>query len=201
MLRFASERQLVRVGRRAIRESVRDMGLSVRCLYEVRAPGGIPDLVMLALGACSLCYVVTVEFKLNDWQRALEQAFRTRNFGNEAYVVLDECARHRGLNNIGVFARANVGLATVGRGGGIRVWHSPVPATPFSDEMAAEMARVFLPGARWRRATLPFIRSTAAGDAWPWRRRFGCSVADRGDACNVRPAGFAGRLDLREPER
>lgn len=129
---FASEAQLVRAGRRLVRAALRDITVPIRTRYEMPAPGGIPDLVMFAYRGRQLDYVVTMEFKLRDWRRALRQAFRHRNYVNEAYVVLDGAHAAAAVEHMDLFEKANVGLATVDRTEKVRVWHVPEPALPFS---------------------------------------------------------------------
>ena len=119
---------------------------------------------MMAAGSRSdLQYVVSVEFKLRSWQRALRQAFRHRNFVNEAYVVVDHSCSAPALRNIDHFVRANVGLATLERRGAVRVFHYPEPAVPFSTVFAKTFAKNFLAPRKRVPDELPFISSTRGG--------------------------------------
>ena len=160
---FASEAQLVRAGRRLVRTALRKIGGPIRTRYEVPAPGGIPDLVMFAYREKQLYYVVTIEFKLKDWRRALRQAFRHRNYVNETYVVLDSAHAGAAIEQVRLFAQANVGLATVDRAEKVKIWHLPEPALPFSPSYARSVARQLLAKNRGDTGDSPFIRSIRGG--------------------------------------
>src|SRR5690606_33563863 len=54
-----------------------------------------------------------IEAKLKDWKRALKQAYRYRWFAEYSFVVLDSFYSKSALNNIDVFKKYNVGLATI----------------------------------------------------------------------------------------
>jgi hypothetical protein len=162
---FRSEAELVQRGRRLIRRAVRSIEGEVRTRYEVPAPGGVPDLVIFSKEGRAVQYVVTVEFKLGNWRRAVTQAFRHRNFGNEAYVVLDQAKFAAALGHRRVFERANVGLVTVDTEDVVRIWHYPEPGLPFSSQFARAIARALLRSRSTLPTDLPFIRSTRGGVA------------------------------------
>ena len=125
---FASEAQLVRSGRRVLKTALAQLDEPVKARYDVRGPGVVPDLVLFTKRSETVSYVVTVEFKLRNWQRALAQAFKHRNFGNEAYVVLDDAHAASALKNLSRFEEANVGLVSVARYETVHFWHFPVPS-------------------------------------------------------------------------
>ena len=162
---FKSEAELVRRGRRLIRGAAQSLGKKIRTRYEVSAPGGVPDLVVFSRQRQSVQYVVTVEFKLSDWRRALIQAFRHRNFGNEAYVVLDQARLGAVLPNLEAFETANIGLVTLDATDVVRIWHYPKPGLPFSSEFSRALARTLLAPRRALPADLPFTRSIRGGVA------------------------------------
>lgn len=120
-------------------------------------------MVVFAYGGRRLYYVVAVEFKLGDWRRALRQAFRHRNYVNEAYVVLDDARRMGAIEHREVFANANVGLVTVDRAERVRVWCVPEPALPFSAGYAGVVADRLLAGKGGRIKDLRFVRSVRGG--------------------------------------
>jgi hypothetical protein len=161
---YRTEAELARRGRRVIRDALTSVGAAgVRTRSEVQAPGGVPDLVIYRRQSNEVHYVVTVEFKLRNWRRALAQAFRHRNFGNEAYVVLDRAGLAPALSQITMFHAANVGLLTLDQNGEVHVWHYPVPKLPFSAKFSRVVARSLLAPSRTLPADLPFIRSTRGG--------------------------------------
>lgn len=160
---FRSERHLVRVARSLIREALRETGVSARLRYEVGAPGGIPDLVLFRGSSKQLQYVVTVEFKLSDWRRGLYQSFRSRNYGNEAYLVLDSGRVGSALECYDLFKRANVGLLSIAADRSLQAWYYPEPHVPFSKEFSNALA-CSLFGTRRRGAKdLVFTRSVRGG--------------------------------------
>jgi hypothetical protein len=140
-----------------------DLGPFLGVRHEVRAPGGIPDLVFFLSKNDSLDYVITVEFKLSDWRRALFQAFKNRNFGNEAYVVLDPARLDAALKHLSEFQRANVGLATVSRDCQVSVWLYPTPALPFSEQFSEKLATILLRKRKAKIKDLRFIRTVRGG--------------------------------------
>lgn len=161
---FGTERELALAVGRELRGGLDRPGVgSVKLRWEVPAPGCIPDMIMFSKHQQTILYVVSFEFKLKDWRRALVQAFRYRNFGNESYVVLDGASVAAALKNLEHFRLANVGLASIAVGGAIQVWHFPEPAIPFSSRssrtVALELIRRRLP------PDLPFARTVRGGAA------------------------------------
>jgi hypothetical protein len=180
---FRTEGELAQRGQHLIQEALRRFGTRARSCREVAAPGAVADLVIYYEMRHAVTYVITIEFKLSNWRRAVAQAFRHRNFGNEAYVVLD-CTRAEGaLRHLCTFERANVGLATLDREDRVEVWHYPLPRTPFSPEFARLMTRVLLPPSESMPRDLRFTRSIRGGvalaelrRAWGLPRERSCGV-------------------------
>lgn len=170
---FASELQLARQGRRLIRKVLAAVGDSaIRARYEVTAPGSVPDLVLFSRRGRSLQYVVSIEFKLSNWRKAISQAFRHRNFGNEAYVVLDEAAITPAIAHVDEFRRANVGLLSISSSGELKAWFLPEPRLPFSTEFSVSFSKALLTRRHIRPTELPYVRSLRGGVAMaPLRSR------------------------------
>lgn len=181
---YRTEAELARRGRRVIRDALTSVGAAgIQTRSEVQAPGGIPDLVIYRRQSNEVHYVVTVEFKLRNWRRALAQAFRHRNFGNEAYVVLDRARVAPALSQIAMFCAANVGLLTLDQGDEVHVWHYPIPKLPFSANFSRAVARSLLAPSCTVPADLPFIRSTRGGIVLSGlRNRLGSPMAST-DGC------------------
>lgn len=89
---------------------------------------GIPD-VLLYNGE-----IVAIEFKLKNWKRALQQAFRYRSFSCKSYVFLDSDYIGSAIKNLEEFERFNIGLCGVTEEG-IETYHKPNRKNPFSNEM------------------------------------------------------------------
>lgn len=162
---FKTEAQLVRYGRRLIRGALEELDISARVRYEVRAPGGVPDLVLFNKSSDRLSYVVTVEFKISAWRRALQQSFKTRNYGNEAYVVLDAAHVGAALDHYHLFEQANVGLLSVAPNASLDVWYYPQPHLPFSLEFSKALAHALFAPRGTLPNDLPFTRSLRGGIA------------------------------------
>lgn len=107
---------------------------------EPRGLFGIPDLVIAKKeteipGAINLV-TFAFEMKLNNWKRALTQAFRYRSFANMAYVMLDEDHIRPALANIHRFVTANVGLLSIDTDGKINTHYEPNYDEPYSLQMS-----------------------------------------------------------------
>ncbi len=159
---FRTEAALAAESRRRLRTALRAMDLSVHLRTEVPAPGAVPDLILFQKESRSISYVVTVEFKLSRWQAALRQAFRHRNFANEAYVAMDHARIAAALCNQAAFEKANVGLISVERGGRVHLHFRPIPRLPFSAHFSRELARQIV-APRATLPDLPFLRSIRGG--------------------------------------
>lgn len=142
-------------------DSLIDFGLNTQS--EVRAPGGIPDYVIYRSIDNSIHYLIAIEFKLKNWNRALKQAFRYRNFANEVYVILDKEQSNSALANIDLFKRANIGLITYDINDTIEVFNFPIPGTPFSDEFSRIVASEINSTKVREDDDLPFIRTIRGG--------------------------------------
>jgi hypothetical protein len=77
--------------------------------------------------------IVSIEAKLRDWQRALRQAYRYREFSNQSWVLLDAGRVAPALLNLQQFIRAGIGLASINPSGDLFVHYEPVTARSFSD--------------------------------------------------------------------
>lgn len=160
---FSSENELARFATRAIRQAAKPIDSSIKIKTEVRAPGAVPDLVLFSKKHEAIRYVVTFEFKLSNWRQAILQAFRHRNFGNEAYVLLDQERAAGAVQHLQEFERANVGLATIDREARVHIWHYPTPAIPFSSQFAESLAAVLVRTRNKPKIAYPFIRTTRGG--------------------------------------
>lgn len=150
-------------------EVLRGSGLFKKA--EVRAPGGVPDYVLYRYLHTSVHYVVAIEFKLSNWRKALAQAFRYRNFANEAYVVLDQSRARRALESADMFRKANVGLLTFCPKLTVEVVHYPEPSVPFSAHFSRMVAEELLPMDVDAPDDFPFTRTARGGIALSELRR------------------------------
>lgn len=78
---------------------------------------------------------IAIEAKLKDWKRALKQAYRYKWFSNKSFVFLPFENIRVPRENITLFKRYNVGLASVSKDKGIEVIYSPKEESPISYSM------------------------------------------------------------------
>ena len=97
---------------------------------------GIPDIMLYNN------YVISIEFKLKNWKRALMQAYRYKGFSHKSYVVLDEDHSRRAVECIDEFIRSNIGLGTV-KDNTITFHYSPTLEEPFSPGLAEKALEYF----------------------------------------------------------
>ena len=76
-----------------------------------------------------------IEAKLKDWKRAIKQAYRYKWFAEYTFVVLDAHHSRPALNNIDVFEKYNVGLASVSVTGKLIRHYNPKPESPLDPKM------------------------------------------------------------------
>jgi hypothetical protein len=92
--------------------------------------------------------IVSIEAKLRDWQRALRQAYRYREFSNQSWVLLDTARVSPALENIQQFARAGIGLASINSSGELFIHHEPSVTASFSETRywaaCVQLTRLFL---------------------------------------------------------
>jgi hypothetical protein len=105
-------------------------------LREIDSGIGIPDYLLVITSGRAISYIVGVELKLRNWRRGLLQAFRYRNFTNEAYVVIDRDHIEPALANRQHFLRAGIGLASFDEGGVFEIHVVASPGKPFSKLLA-----------------------------------------------------------------
>lgn len=78
---------------------------------------------------------LAIEAKLKDWKRALKQAYRYRWFAEYAFVVLDAHHAKPAINNIDIFQKYNVGLASINPEGDLERHFTPKRQQPFDVNM------------------------------------------------------------------
>ena len=101
-------------------------------LKECKHLFGIPDFIFIQESENNNSYlIISFELKLKNWQRAIEQAFRYRNFSNLSYVILDESNIKPALKKIELFSLYNIGLATFNKDKELKVFFQPKINSPF----------------------------------------------------------------------
>ncbi len=87
---------------------------------------------------------IAIEAKLKDWKRALKQAYRYKWFAEYSVVVLDEHYSKKAIENIAVFKKYNVGLATISLDGAMIKHYFPVLETPYDLKMKMLFSEKFM---------------------------------------------------------
>jgi hypothetical protein len=97
---------------------------------------GIPDVMLYNN------YVISIEFKLKNWRRALVQAYRYKGFSHKSYVFLDEAYSNKALESLHEFIQSNVGLCTVNENV-ITFHYDPKEEKPFAPDLADKALEYF----------------------------------------------------------
>ena len=81
--------------------------------YLKEQPGlfGVPDFIFYTKQQQEYSFI-SFELKLKNWKRAAKQAFRYKSFSNISYVVIGSNSADSAINNIEMFKRYNIGLAS-----------------------------------------------------------------------------------------
>lgn len=73
----------------------------------------------------AIASLISVEAKLRDWRRALDQATRYLIYSDHAWVLLDDRSVNAAKENIRQFELRNVGLASISTSGNVELHYSP----------------------------------------------------------------------------
>jgi hypothetical protein len=65
--------------------------------------------------------IIAIEAKLRNWQSALSQAYRNKQFADQSWVVLDHACHISAVRNLEKFLRAGVGLTSLTVGGELHI--------------------------------------------------------------------------------
>ncbi|MCS5422204.1 MULTISPECIES: hypothetical protein [Psychrilyobacter] len=102
-------------------------------IFELEGITGIPDCILFEKSKKNLKYIVTLEFKLKNWKRAIEQAIKATLYSNLVFVVMDKQGINAALKNIDDFKKRNIGLAFYGIDKKFKIHFFPEPKLPISD--------------------------------------------------------------------
>lgn len=91
-------------------------------LQEVDGMIGRPDIL---LKSKTNKKIITIEVKLKNWKRALQQAYKYRSFSDVAYICMDEKNVKPALENLDLFKKCNIGLLTINSKNKIRIYFEP----------------------------------------------------------------------------
>ncbi len=136
-MRFNSESEMSMYFKELLNRSFSENNIDI--IEEFSGLFGIPDYLLVEKNENSLKYVIALELKLKNWNRALEQAFKYKSFSNESYVIVDEAAIENVLKHKDEFMHFNIGLASFNKNGEFKVYYYPESDTPFSKVYTRKM--------------------------------------------------------------
>ena len=139
---FKSEDEMSKIFESFILSKIADNSIFV--LKEIKGLFGIPDFVLIDNLKNHINYIISIELKLRNWKRALNQAFRYRAFSNESYVILDEHYIELGLKNIEYFKKFNIGLGSINLNSEIKIFYKPLITRPYSTKFNSILEKYFL---------------------------------------------------------
>lgn len=106
---------------------------------EVKGLSGIPDYVLVQK-VNNNDIAIGIELKLENWQRAMKQAFRYRTFCDQSYVVLDSAHLSPALKSINEFKQYNIGLASIDYHlKELKIHFNPSIEEPFSSDLQQKL--------------------------------------------------------------
>jgi len=110
-------------------------------LKECQGLFGVPDFVFYAKQKQEVS-IISFELKLKNWKRAAKQAFRHKSFSNISYVVLASNSTKAALNNLGLFEKYNIGLASFNAENDFTILHKPEIGNPYSENLNQKILAV-----------------------------------------------------------
>jgi hypothetical protein len=76
--------------------------------------------------------ILAIEAKLRDWNRALSQAYRYKEYASQSWVVLDSASVKPAIAHVNKFEHLNVGLGSINREGSFSIHYKPKKSKPQS---------------------------------------------------------------------
>lgn len=129
---FSSENELTLEFERILKDLFLEERIAV--WRQLKGIVGIPDFVLVDTEPQSRM-VVAVELKMNNWRRALSQAFKYRSFSHLSFVLMDADRSRPALKNLNKFSNYNIGFATLDNCGNFKIHSLPTAFPPFSIAM------------------------------------------------------------------
>jgi len=106
--------------------------LEIELIEEFRSPFGIPDFMLVERDNCLVKNVISFELKLNNWQRALIQAFKYKSFSHQSFVIMDYKKERLMEKHVGKFEKSNIGLALFNDKKELKILNYPMIDNPYS---------------------------------------------------------------------
>ena len=129
-MRFETERDMSLRFKHFIFSHFNDPSIGV--FEQFKGLFGVPDYLLVERDIDSISTIISFELKLENWKRALKQAFKYRSFSNACFVVVDGAFLNRALDNIDQFIHFNIGLASFNTENELKIYFNPKHSEPFS---------------------------------------------------------------------
>ena len=142
---FKSEKEMTNYIDIFFNKTFKDQNDKIEYYKEFRGLAGRPDYLIIQKETKlqNINYIITVELKLRNWQRALEQAYRYSTYSNESFVIMDSDFVHNAVNNLNQFKKFNIGLASFDLDENFTIHYYPEPSRPFSKYYLRKMTKKF----------------------------------------------------------
>lgn len=134
---FSSENEMTNYFREYISSVTSDDDML--CYEQFRGLFGIPDFLIIKQGKKSIELIVSVELKLNNWNRALKQAFKYKSFSHISFVIFDETNFDQISKKISQFKKSNIGLASFNKNKEIKVLYFPKLSEPYCHNLLTKL--------------------------------------------------------------
>lgn len=101
-------------------------------LEEVEGMTGRPDVLLKPKRGKK---IITIEVKLKNWKRALQQAYKYRSFSDIAFICMDAKNINPALANIELFKKSNIGLISINEKNEVKIHYEPVLKEAYVKEL------------------------------------------------------------------
>jgi len=100
----------------------------IKIFKEVKGLVGIPDYLIYYNNKM----IISIELKIKNWKKGLEQAFKYRTFSNMSYLIIADDWLYLAKSNLRLFKKYNIGLASFDNCSNFKVFFHPKYDNPFS---------------------------------------------------------------------
>lgn len=134
---FKTELEMSKLFRDFIFSNINDKDITI--LQEFSGLFGRPDYLIIEKEAGAVQYVISIELKLKNWRKGLDQAFKYRSFSNLSLVVIDEAQVNLLENVLEEFKHYNIGLGVFNKNGQFKILYLPDYEQPYSVHLVNKM--------------------------------------------------------------
>jgi len=110
-------------------------------LEEIEGMIGRPDVLLKPKKGKK---IITIEVKLKNWKRALQQAYKYRSFSDIAFICMDEKHLSPALANLDLFKKSNVGLISINANNEVKIHYEPTLKMAYVKELREKANNKFI---------------------------------------------------------